>query len=160
MTGLGDYIYIVINNVIVRYDIVKGSIQTLSIEIGKVIHQISCITSIKIDNKDHILLALQETGSDNDYKIYAMEHKETLDNYIEPSLFYNGTDSNHKFSEAITSMVIYESPSINSNVVYVTSNSKVYRLSYSRNETGEVYGSDIQQKYSYSDGNVIVTPII
>ena len=92
-----------------------------------------------------------------------MEHKETLDNYIEPSLFYNGIDNgidlNHKFSEAITSMVIYESPSINSNVVYVTSNSKVYRLSHSRNETGEVYGSDIQQKYSYSDANVIVTPI-
>ena len=55
-------------------------------------------------------------------------------------------------------MVIYESPSINSNVVYVTSNSKVYRLSHSRNETGEVYGSDIQQKYSF-DENVIVTPI-
>ena len=84
-----------------------------------------------------------------------MEHKETLDNYIEPSLFYNGSD----FSSAITSMVIYESSNINSNVVYVTSNSKVYRLSYSRNETDEVYGSNIQQKYSYSDGNVIVTPI-
>ena len=162
-TGIGKYIYIVINNQVIRYDIVNDSIQTLSIEIGKLIHQISCITTIKIDDKDHILLALQETGIGNDYKIYAMEHKETLDNYIEPSLFYNGIDNgadlNHKFSEAITSMVIYESPSINSNVVYVTSDSKVYRLSYSGNKTGEVYGSDIQQKYSYSDANVIVTPI-
>ena len=106
MTGLGDYIYIAANNVIVRYDIVNNSKQTLSVEIGKVIHEISCITTIKIDDKDHILLALQETGTGNDYKIYAMEHKETLDNYIEPSLFYNGIDNgidlNHKFSEAIT----------------------------------------------------------
>ena len=34
MTGIGKYIYIAINNVVVRYDIVNDSIQTLNIEIG------------------------------------------------------------------------------------------------------------------------------
>ena len=55
--------------------------------------------NIKIDDKDHILLALQETDYTNDYKIYALEHKETLDNYIKPSLFYSGIEQTINFHQ-------------------------------------------------------------